>query len=324
MANYTKRGDSWRVRVSVNNVKVSKTFPTKAQAKAWASMMETKINTGDLEKRTSYTLAEALTRYGSEVSTKKRGERWELLRINVWQRLHFAHMKLCDITTPMIAEWRDERLKKVQNSTVNREMNLLTSIFEQAKREWHWISNNPVRDVSRPPQPKHRDRIFTDDEITRICAALGYPCKQILLKQHIIAVAFLFAIETAMRREEITGLEWDRLDLVNRVATLPITKNGDARKVPLSTKAVDLLNGMKGFKKPFDVDKDVLTSLFRRACTIAGVDGVRFHDARHSGCTRLAKKLNHLELARMIGHRDLRSLQIYYNETAEELAKKLD
>jgi hypothetical protein len=38
----------------------------------------------------------------------------------------------------------------------------------------------------------------------------------------------------------------------------------------------------------------------------------------------LAKKLNVLDLARMVGHRDLKQLQIYYNETAEAMAARLD
>jgi integrase len=53
-----------------------------------------------------------------------------------------------------------------------------------------------------------------------------------------------------------------------------------------------------------------------------GLD-LNFHDARHEAITRLAQKLNVLELARMVGHRDLNMLQIYYNETAQQLAKKL-
>ncbi|MDC7252931.1 hypothetical protein NMY25_001792 [Wohlfahrtiimonas chitiniclastica] len=49
-----------------------------------------------------------------------------------------------------------------------------------------------------------------------------------------------------------------------------------------------------------------------------------FYDARHEACTRLARKLEVLDLARMIGHRDPRSLMIYYNPTASEIAERLD
>ena len=50
---------------------------------------------------------------------------------------------------------------------------------------------------------------------------------------------------------------------------------------------------------------------------------LHFHDTRHEGITRLASVLGVLELARAVGHRDLRMLQTYYNATAEDIAKKL-
>jgi integrase len=54
------------------------------------------------------------------------------------------------------------------------------------------------------------------------------------------------------------------------------------------------------------------------------ISTLHFHDSRHEACTRLSNKLTVLELARVIGHRDLKSLLIYYNPTPEELAAKLD
>jgi integrase len=48
------------------------------------------------------------------------------------------------------------------------------------------------------------------------------------------------------------------------------------------------------------------------------------HDTRHEGVSRLAKKLTMMDLAKMVGHRDPRSLMIYYEPSAEELAAKLD
>jgi integrase len=48
-----------------------------------------------------------------------------------------------------------------------------------------------------------------------------------------------------------------------------------------------------------------------------------FHDTRHEAITRLAAKLNVLDLARMVGHRDIKQLQVYYNAPAEEIAMRL-
>ena len=57
------------------------------------------------------------------------------------------------------------------------------------------------------------------------------------------------------------------------------------------------------------------------ALFVPALAGITFHDTRHAACTRLAKKLHVLELARMIGHRDLKSLMIYFNESAEDTAR---
>ena len=54
------------------------------------------------------------------------------------------------------------------------------------------------------------------------------------------------------------------------------------------------------------------------------IEGLTFHDLRHTAVVRLAKKLSPFELAKMVGHRDLKmTLNVYYQQDAEETAKKL-
>lgn len=72
------------------------------------------------------------------------------------------------------------------------------------------------------------------------------------------------------------------------------------------------------------VSAQTASVLFRRARIRAEIDDLTFHDSRHEACTRLARKLDLLDLARMLGHRDLRSLRTYYNPTAVEIAERLD
>jgi len=83
---------------------------------------------------------------------------------------------------------------------------------------------------------------------------------------------------------------------------------------------------MKGIDedKVFTVNAGLRVAYFRQGKTLAKIDGPTFHDARATAITRLAKKLDLLELARMVGHRDPRSLMTYYRESATEIANKLD
>ncbi|GAC1409026.1 MAG: hypothetical protein NVSMB6_08620 [Burkholderiaceae bacterium] len=52
--------------------------------------------------------------------------------------------------------------------------------------------------------------------------------------------------------------------------------------------------------------------------------GLRFHDLRHEGASRLFELgLNVLEVASIIGHKTLQMLQRYTHLRAEDLARKL-
>jgi integrase len=137
-------------------------------------------------------------------------------------------------------------------------------------------------------------------------------------KQQRVAVAFLFAIETAMRAGEICSLQAG--DVNGRVARLKMTKNGLPRSVPLSLRAVELWQMVPD---GFGITTETLDVLFRKARAKTGIEGLTFHDSRHEAITRLAAKLNVLDLARMVGHRDIKQLQTYYNATAEDIAEKL-
>ena len=57
--------------------------------------------------------------------------------------------------------------------------------------------------------------------------------------------------------------------------------------------------------------------------TIIGPDE-KISPAVHEAITRLARVLQPLDLARMVGHRDLKMLLTYYDESAEDIAKRLD
>jgi integrase len=227
---------------------------------------------------------------------------------------------LAEVSKTDIAQWRDRRLQAVSGSTVNRELNLISHCFAIARDEWGWIKESPTSGVRRPKEAPPRETLITDDQINLILIACGYadgrPVESIMQR---VAAAFLFAIETAMRAGEICGL--GPSDVTGRVARLPMTKNGFARDVPLSTKAMELLAAVDG---NFGLTPGQLDINFRKARERAGITGITFHDTRHLAITRLSKKLDVLDLARMTGHRDIRQLLRYYNAPASETAKRLD
>ncbi len=319
MASFRKVGKRWRAEVRKLGEYHSGTFSTKARAQSWAAEKELQIakGVGDAD----YTLADACQKYSRDVSGAKKGVRWERIFLNAFCRNPLSGKPLRAFTRVDMAQWRDDRLLKVRASTVNRELNLLSSVFQAARLEWGWGIDNPVREIKRPPRPKPRNRRPTDDEIDGVLIALGFDGQRVETKSQEVAVMFLLAIESAMRLGEMCGIAAENINFEKRYVALLDTKNGDRRDVPLSSRAVELLRLCDGFS----VGMESASALFRKACKRAGILDLHFHDSRREALTRLSTKVDVMDLAKISGHKDVRILlNTYYAPKASDLAKLLD
>ena len=325
MATYKKRGSSWRVQVRRKGITKSATFSTKARAEVWAAQQELEIADGTAGTIPNKTFGDLLQRYAKDVSPTKRGERWEIVRINLFCRDEIAQVGLRSLNATHVAEWRDRRLQTVSGASVRREWNLLSNACKIAINEWRWLRENPFKGVRRPPVPLSRDVLYTQDEIDRLTFALSTDPN---LAMGRVGIAFLFAIETGMRAGEISALQ--PADIAGQVAKVTGVTHGAGktsaarREVPLSPEAIRLLELLpKGTDAVFNLKPAQIDPLFRKGKKRAMIEGRTFHDARHLAITRLSKKLDVLALARAVGHKDLKQLMVYYNESAADMAKRL-
>jgi integrase len=323
MATIRRRGDTWQVQVCVNRVRKSATFPTKRAAAAWAAAFVVEAQNREAGVIPDIPFAVALKRYQREVSVTKRGAKFEICRINYMLRDALASVRLPVLSIPDVAAWRDRRMRQVTPGTVLRDWSLLNHVFSVAVREWRWLKENPMTAVRKPKAPLPRDRCILDVELSRLMLAFGYrPDVRPETATARVGAAFLFAIETAMRAGEISALTWDNVS--GNVARLPMTKNGFPRSVPLSSEAVRILEQLPRLgQKVFDLKTSQIDALFRKVRARAMIDDLHFHDTRHEAITRLARKLDVLDLARMVGIRDLRILMVYYNAKPEDIAVRL-
>ena len=308
--------------------RVAKTFETTREARRWADQIEDGDSAVAVEKRTLNDLADL---YLKDETPTKRGARWERIRINRY-RTQFAALfakPLPKIRRADIEALIDERLREVQGSSVNRELNTLCAMFTHARR-LEWMTHNPFDTLRRPKNPPPRDRRITQQEISKILEALKYAeGRPVVEQRHKVAIAFLLSIETAMRCGEMCKVRWVDVHLDERWLFLrhENTKTMQPRKIPLSTEAVRLINLLPE-GKPTDsvlgVNPGVVSTMFRLARIEANIEDLKFHDARHEATTRLASKVNVLDLARITGHTDIKQLQTYYNRDASELSALLD
>ena len=79
-------------------------------------------------------LGDAMRRYVRELTEQRAGWRWEAIRLKALERNPIAAIRMEALAGSDIAAWRDRRLKEVKPGTVAREMNLMRSVIEVARR----------------------------------------------------------------------------------------------------------------------------------------------------------------------------------------------
>lgn len=162
-------------------------------------------------------------------------------------------------------------------ATINRHLATVRCLLRMARDEWQWIDTFPkVRLLSGEVE---RDRWLTREEVDR-------------LLQHCpdhLAALVRFALATGCRAREITGLEWDRVDLDRQTAWLNQTKNGTPRGVPLNKDAIKVLREQQGRHAQYcftckgkPIRWQISDKVWRRAVREAGFTDLRFHDLRHT------------------------------------------
>jgi integrase len=312
LATFKKRGDSWQARVCVKRHRESATFPDLGRARAWASSLEGELRAQSRGEIIVRSVRQALERYADHVSPTHRGERWERIRLaKLGRTLPFRNRTMQDVGRADITAWRDAMLETLATSSARREFGLLRAVFALAVSEWQWLHRSPFEGVKPPAEGKARSQRVSDAEIAIMCDALGYdPLQRPETASQVIACAILLAVETAMRQGELLTL--DQESRRGRVLHLDRTKNGDERDVPLSTRAVALLELLPTEGRLFPIAAGTFDTLFRRARDRSGLD-FHFHDLRREATTRLSAKVDVLQLAKITGHRDVKTLlKTYY------------
>ncbi len=216
----------------------------------------------------------------------------------------FGDYGISEITLSVVQNYMDERRTKVSLATVQKDVATLKAILNKAYRE-ELLDVAPRFPKMKALQP--RNRWISEEEEERL---VGFA------SDHLVPL-IRFAVDTGGRLSELLGLDWGRVDLVNRRVIFTKTKNGEDRTVRLCNRAyqtlVDL--GPNKFGPVFTYKgkamKRVDTS-FDSARKKAGMEDVRFHDLRHTFASRLVQGGVPLyDVMHLTGHKSLEMVQRY-------------
>lgn len=314
-------GDKWRVFVERHGHRPSKLCDSKPEAQRWGHEKEIELDA--LAESKGKTFGAAWRYYVKTVSpTKVDAVGWETKRFEAMEAYFGASVPLSKVNSAKLGQWRDKRLETVKGSTVLRDANLLRNLFRLAHEEWKWIPENPCKGVRWPEESEDRELVWPWPLIRRV---VRY-CEQGGPKQQEVGRAFLIALRTGMRLNEILAAK-----LADRIALLPRQKTSrkvvaKPVKVPLTRHGVRLLRKCP----PFEVGANEASALFSDITAQLGIrtkgerGGLTFHDTRATFCTHMARKVDVLTLSKITRHRDINLLRRkYYRETEEQIAARL-
>ena len=322
MGSIRQRNNKFQAQVRREGVSpVSKTFSKKKDAIVWVRGLEARIDAGETHvvAPKAVTLGDLLKRYSEEITPLKKGRDPELRRLKRLLRDTISSTPLSKLNGPRLVTFRDRRMGDGIRAA-QYDLVLIRHCLNIARKEWGVsLPSNPVNEIRVPNGIRHRERRLEEGEYEKLKVA-AESCRNLLLWPIIE-----FALATAMRRSEILSLEWSNIDLGNGIATLPNTKNGKQRRVPLSISACNTLEQIPyESERLFTTTEYAIRQGWDRLVRRAGIKNLKFHDLRHEAISQFFESgLNLPEVSLISGHKDPRMLFRYTHPRLTHVLSKL-
>jgi integrase len=187
-------------------------------------------------------------------------------------------------------------------ATVNRALAALRHLLRIAWKKWGVIPQVPFIELMK--EPPGLTRFLDEQEIARLMIACASTARS-----PVLAGIVTIALNSGMRRGEILGLTWDRVDFSRGVLVLEAdhTKSGKGREIPMTQAVNNLLAAMPEPRTGRVFPISSIDESYRMALRDAQITGVNFHSLRHSFASHFMQRGGNLnDLREILGHSNMR------------------
>lgn len=326
----------WRAVVRIKGYpSVCSHWDRKQEAEDWARDVERQIKTGRFkfdQHNKIRTFSELIEHYTQDGALEHHRSAEDTRRHLAYWLSRFSNYALVHLTSELLGKERQLLLDtptpkgtKRAPSTVNRYVASLSSLLSYASQRLNWISENPVFRLIKLKENPGRDRVLSEEEITRLLNASKES------KSPYLYCIIMLALTTGARQGEILNLKWKHIDFQNKIAYIKETKNGRPRSIALSDPVIAELQRLYKLRNPqkplvfasktafgqIDIKK-----AWQQALKRANITNCRAHDMRHTFCTYAASfGASNLQLQTATGHRTLNML-LHYTHMDVEVTKQ--
>lgn len=267
----------------------------------------------------------------------KRRSNIDLFIFNKHMRKRFGRTRLVDLTNEQLDRWVRAQVEAgYKPATINKHAYLMNRMLNLA-RHWGYVERNvfEARALRKLPVGDLVQRFLTAEEI----AALLRACRQ---STH--PYLFLFAnllLLTGARKSEARLALWRDVDMHKRVWTVPVSKGGRARRIMLSSAAIEVLHELRGKTEQMGMPTRVSDYLFInprtrqpynsfhaawiKARATVDLQDVRIHDLRHTYASLLINNgASIYEVQKLLGHYHISMTERYAHLLPDTLHDRVE
>jgi len=325
----TKKTRVWQYDIVVAGSRFRGTCATEDYEEAKA--VEAAIRSSAKAERTrggAYTLSEALGTYIRDRATGQPSEGTTKSQARAILKIMDGRQQVANLTDADVQAYVSKDRAGCTNGTVNRRLQLLG----RALRHMGKVYKATVPDIdlkgAQTKEARERVRELSGDEQRRLFEALPREYHSFVM----------FALMTGARIANISGLLWSDVDMGNREITFRL-KGDELMFFPINDELAALLSalprsnvlryrpfvftrvdGHSADRIPIGSNGGVFGTAWRKALADAGVTDFRFHDLRHSFCTRMLRQTNNLKLvSKLAGHKNIETTMRYAHVLIDDM-----
>lgn len=210
-----------------------------------------------------------------------------------------------------------------KTSTIRQNLNNLNTalLVSIKKKKWvsisAWLDSNPFDEITLAQDKKPKTRVLSEEEEDLLFQNTPAYIKPIIT----------IALCTGLRVSDILSLKWSMIDRENWVINIVNKKTGIELNQPIIGPAREEINNLEMDHQYLfpSLSRNAVSMAFKRCVEKSKIKKLRFHDLRHTFCSRLAmKNIPLVEIAELAGHTNIQTTRRYSHLLTENKKKALE